>query len=58
VLRERYGQTISIHVIQPLPPYADPGASMAFDLVQYMKELTASSDKMLREVAGENVGEM
>jgi universal stress protein A len=57
VLREGYGQTISICVIQPLPSYPDPGASQALDLVQYMKEMTASSDKMLREVAGDNVGE-
>jgi hypothetical protein len=58
VLRERYGQTISIHVIQPLPPYADPGTSQAFDLVQYVKEMAVSSDKTLREVAGDNAGEM
>jgi universal stress protein A len=49
-------ELILLHVIQPLPPYPDPGATQALDLVQYMKEMTASSDKMLREVAGDNVG--
>jgi universal stress protein A len=50
-------ELILLHVIEPLPPYPDPGAAQALDLVQYMKEMKASSEKTLHEVAAERVGE-